>query len=650
MSSRWLLLRALALPCMAALLAACSDRLPSGSIPGADPIGRAKLTLHLRCEVQAASGKMRCGTLQTNGDGTSRSLVYGGQGRYVELASSNFVHDELAELVQFDATVKNLLLQPIGTADGVTLHPEGVRVFFEVLPYASVGSGIVTLDNPDGFADVTGVAQPYFQYDEVLDTDETSDPKTWQFNIPSTVEKVSFGVAITTEAPYPSGWVAVTPDTIQLGVGVTQPLTADPRNAFNDDTVTDGPFTWTSSDTTVARVDASGVVRGVAPGTAFVSASSATRPGRFTALVTVAPIVPLASVSPGRLHTCALSGTGQALCWGQGTDGKLGIGSTAQQPTPDSVLHPPGISFVRVGAGTSHSCALGTSGQAYCWGAGTNGRLGDGSGAAQTTPTSVQHPAGVTFTQLSVGSHHTCALTSAGQAWCWGWNLYGQLGDNSVADRAVPTAVQQPAGVSFTSIVTGEYHTCAPTGAGQTWCWGLNSNGQVGDNTTTSRRVPTAVQQPAGVTFLVLSADYRHTCGLTTPGQMWCWGRNNFGQLGDNSTTSRRVPVAVQQSALTFTGLATGREHTCGLTSGGFAYCWGSNVSGELGDGTAVNQPLPVAVQQPGGLTFSSIGTDFSHTCAVGPGDQLWCWGLNGNAQLGDSTTANRNRPVPVWH
>jgi alpha-tubulin suppressor-like RCC1 family protein len=161
----------------------------------------------------------------------------------------------------------------------------------------------------------------------------------------------------------------------------------------------------------------------------------------------------------------------------------------------------------------------------------------------------------VTFVSLAAGAYHICGLTTAGGAYCWGWNYFGQLGTttNTGTDspNPTPTAVSLPNGVTFVSIEAGVYHTCGLTSAGAAYCWGNSGNGQLGDGTTTGSSAPVAVSAPEGVTFARLAAGSYHTCGVTSAGAAYCWGFNDYGQLGDGTTTSRATPTAVT-AGLTF--------------------------------------------------------------------------------------------------
>ena len=149
------------------------------------------------------------------------------------------------------------------------------------------------------------------------------------------------------------------------------------------------------------------------------------------------------------------------------------------------------------------------------------------------------------FSQFTSNGGYTCALTTTGQAYCWGLNNQGQLGNNSTTNSRIPVAVQMPAGVSFQSIAAGYYHTCALTTTGQAYCWGQGSSGRLGNNSTTDSRIPVAVQMPAGVSFQSIAASSLHTCALTTEGKAYCWGQGSIGQLGNNSTTDSSIPLAV---------------------------------------------------------------------------------------------------------
>jgi len=363
--------------------------------------------------------------------------------------------------------------------------------------------------------------------------------------------------------------------------------------------------------------------------------------------VTVAGVT-FTSVTAGSFHTCGLTPAGAAYCWGENGNGQLGDGTLAPRLAPVMVAQPGGLTFTNVTAGSFHTCGLTPARAAYCWGLNVDGRLGDGTTTDRVTPVPVAQPAGVTFTSVTAGSFHTCGRTPAGAATCWGDNSRGQLGDGTRTNRVTPVAVAQPAGVTFTSVTAGSFHTCGLTPMGAATCWGDNSLGQLGDGTTTNPVTPVAVAQPAGVTFTSVTAGELHTCGLTPAGAAYCWGGNG-GQLGDGTTTDRLTPVAVAQPAgVTFTSVTAGAFHTCGRTPAGATTCWGVNSRGQLGDGTTTNRVTPVPVAQPAGVTFTSVTAGAFHTCGRTPAGAAYCWGDNSSGQLGDGTTTDGLTPVAV--
>lgn len=253
-----------------------------------------------------------------------------------------------------------------------------------------------------------------------------------------------------------------------------------------------------------------------------------------------------------------------------------------------------------------------------------------------------EQPAAGSVVAVAAGETHTCLLTGDGAVWCWGANSYGQLGDGTRINRRVPVPV-----IGLTSgvkaIAAGGHHTCALTGSGEVRCWGRNNYGQIGDGTTYLRTQPVPVRLPAQASSV--TAGYAHTCAVRDDGTAMCWGSNTSGQLGDNTTISRRTPVLVNGLTPVRT-LAAGGAHTCASLNDGSVRCWGNNYSGQLGDGTRTHRRTPVPV--PGLGTVIAIGAGGSHSCALDTTGTLACWGNNYYGQLGDGTTSQRLAPVPV--
>ena len=361
------------------------------------------------------------------------------------------------------------------------------------------------------------------------------------------------------------------------------------------------------------------------------------------------PLVPLvfANISAGFEHGCGVTTTGGAYCWGNNPGGQLGNGTTKSRLTPGPVTMPSGVTFASVTSGASFACGLTGSGAAYCWGYNFYGQLGDGRTTDRSTPGPVTMPAGVTFVSVSAFGSSACGLTAAGMAYCWGYNIDGQLGDGTTTNQSTPVAVSLPPGVTFARIAAGEVHTCGLTASGAAYCWGDNSLGQLGDGTTTNQSTPVAVT--GGNTFASLAAGGSHTCGLTSAGEVYCWGWNISGQLGIGTTDNQSAPAAAAMpSGVTFTSLSAGGRHTCALTATGVQYCWGYNFYGQLADLTTTDKLMPSTLDPPFGFRFASLSSSIYQSCALTSDGSAYCWGDNFAGQLGDGTTINRSFPVAV--
>jgi alpha-tubulin suppressor-like RCC1 family protein len=339
------------------------------------------------------------------------------------------------------------------------------------------------------------------------------------------------------------------------------------------------------------------------------------------------------SISAGFRHTCALDAGGAATCWGRGFNGQLGDGSvTSRRLEPVGVVGL-GSGVQAISSGGNHTCALTVGGGVTCWGLNLYGQLGDDSTLRRLTPVDVVD-LGSGVQAIDVGHNHSCALTTVGGVRCWGRNLQGELGDDSTTQRLTPVEVFG-LGSGVQAISAGQLHTCALTTGGGVKCWGSNSNGQLGDGTTTQRLTPVDVAG-LGSGVQAISAGQLHTCALTTEGEVKCWGVNAGGQLGDSSTMQRLTPVEVVDLG-SVQAISAGGAHTCALTTGGGISCWGSNLDGRLGDGSTTLRLTPVNV-----VGFSSgvqaISTGDAHTCALTTGGGAKCWGGNNEGQLGDGT------------
>jgi alpha-tubulin suppressor-like RCC1 family protein len=350
-------------------------------------------------------------------------------------------------------------------------------------------------------------------------------------------------------------------------------------------------------------------------------------------------------LAAGANHTCQVNGDGTVRCWGKNNLGQLGNGTTVDSTTPVTVS---GVSdTVAVAAGGNHSCALIVGGIVLCWGANSSGQLGNGTQTNSTTPVTVSGL--INVVAITAGPDYTCALLATGVVRCWGQNFFGELGDGTTTNRTTPVpvfgvsnVVAITAGGSSGQLVFGD-HTCALLASGSVSCWGANTDGQLGDGTTTNRPTPVAV---FGIRDAVgIAAGEIHTCAVLADGSVSCWGDNSAGELGDGTTTSRSIPVNVS-------GLSDGvaitasPDHTCSLLADQTAQCWGANASGQLGNGTTSNSPSPVSVLGLGSAVGIAAGTDY--TCAVLADESARCWGFNQSEELGNGTTSPSATPTAV--
>ncbi|MDM8531619.1 hypothetical protein QUF63_10645 [Anaerolineales bacterium HSG25] len=385
--------------------------------------------------------------------------------------------------------------------------------------------------------------------------------------------------------------------------------------------------------------------------------------GTTTVRTTPVEVIGLSSgviaITANGSHTCALTSIGSLKCWGRNYWGQLGDGTVIDRSTPIEVT---GLNngVASVTTGGSHSCALMSQGNVKCWGRNFGGKN-------TATPVDVSDLDNVTV--IAAGNHHTCALTNQNKVKCWGFNDYGQLGNNTTSDRTTPSevtglgnkikaithncALTDQGGVTctnelksgITTITTGGHH-CALTTQGRVKCWGNNQYGQLGDGTTTSRTTPVDVVA-LNDNVTTISAGGYHSCTLTDQNEVKCWGLNNYGQLGGGIITDVMTTSVTVVNLTDVISITTGTSHSCALTNQGGVKCWGKNEHGQIGNNTTTDRTTPNSVS---GLSrgVTAIAAGDSHTCALTTQGGVKCWGYNNYGQLGDGSTTDRTSPVDV--
>lgn len=371
-----------------------------------------------------------------------------------------------------------------------------------------------------------------------------------------------------------------------------------------------------------------------------------------------------ASVSSGELHACALTSGGEAWCWGANNAGQLGNRATADSDIAVKVQTD--VEFQSIEAGNGHTCGVTTAGEAWCWGANGSGQLGNGTTTASTVPVRVN--SAQTFVSISAEFQQTCGLTSNGEVHCWGSNRHGVLGVQTTETCGTQPCSTTPVRVSALPMVAdvdvGLGHACARTSRGRAFCWGWNSFGQIGTGTTSA--APQPVTEVLG-TYSSISAGALHTCGIDDRGNASCWGSGfRFGAIGDGTDQDRYAPTPVagaerfkQIDATNGNNIFT---HSCGVNDVGRVFCWGANSEGQLG--TQANAPQQCTFTSgsfsrefdcafaphriTSELTFASVTAGNSFTCGYTTGGDVYCWGWNNRGQLGNDTRTSSRTPVRI--
>ncbi|WP_146655005.1 RCC1 domain-containing protein [Labilithrix luteola] len=334
-------------------------------------------------------------------------------------------------------------------------------------------------------------------------------------------------------------------------------------------------------------------------------------------------------------HTCAVTPDKRAYCWGDNTEGQLGDGTTETRSTP--VLVAPFDDVVDVSAGYTHSCLVRSNSDVYCWGKNDRGQLGDGTKIDRREASALTMSGAL---NVGVAGWHTCVVTALRTVRCWGDNYYGALGDSTFTAR---TRYVDVLGLSdVTSLAVGVMHNCAATDQGYVYCWGRSVFGELGyavegdagSPDPNDPGSPIAQRVPGLTDVASVVAGEDHTCAIRKNGQVVCWGRNDYSQLGDGTGIGRTTPAPVLGDPTYAVHLTAGGFNSCATFSGGKVRCWGRNNFGQLGNGNT-NQGETVPSPPIVWLADVERLSTGEHTCAWRKDGKLFCWGRNDLGQLG---------------
>lgn len=337
----------------------------------------------------------------------------------------------------------------------------------------------------------------------------------------------------------------------------------------------------------------------------------------------------------------------QAWAWGYNDDNQLGDGSTTEKHTPTAVNNNLLTSARAIACGGRHSLAIDINGKVWAWGANYIGQLGDGSTTQRNSPTAVNNTLLTSARAIACGEYHSLAIDENGKLWAWGGNGEGQLGNGTTTSSNTPTPVNDDNLKQAIAIACGLYHSLAIDINGKVWAWGNNGDGELGVGDTDQRNVPTAVIPSFTIASAIACGGY-HSLAIDENGKLWAWGRNSEGQAGISDYYSP-IPTSVINTNLTAAiAINAGMFHSLAIDPNKKLWAWGSNDNGQLGDGSTSRRFSPTAVNDSLLTSAIAIACGAVFSLAIDTNKKVWAWGSNGNGQLGDGSTTQRNSPTAV--
>ena len=379
--------------------------------------------------------------------------------------------------------------------------------------------------------------------------------------------------------------------------------------------------------------------------------------GQYTALLY--SYEKIVNLSSGGAHTCGILDNSAVSCWGRGVEGQLGNGVALSQysPTLTSSLGA-NRTAVAISSGGYHTCAILDSGEVSCWGRGAFGQLGNGGTSNQYSPT-LTNSLGTNRTAVAISSgfYHTCVILDSGEVSCWGDGSSGKLGNGAALNQNSPTLTSSlGSGRTAVALSSGYMHTCAILDNGAVSCWGKGSSGQLGKGGASDKTTPTLTSSlGAGRTAVAISLGYYHTCAILDNASVSCWGLGSDGQLGNGAISNQNSPTLTSSLGAnrTAVALSSGGSRTCALLDNGSVSCWGHGASGQLGNGATSSQNVPTLTRSLGtNRTAVALSSGPSHTCAILDNNAFFssegvCWGSGSSGQLGNGGSSSSLMPTP---